>query len=283
MLYVGLDVLLIVLYGLSSPDWLPAHGAGSLAWILRVLALVDLLEDGFALAALNGRSSRWGRSPRSSRSQKWLLVLVAVVVAAYLALQHRPVIRSWLRAVYTHRFSVIAILPIAVLTVPAGSDLLDQLPDVERRWFHTTWYGDGHFWAAVVAVLLTGAGLLVLGRLRSGVFWRRTAQSVAAEEKANLWLGAVVPLVLGIGLVAVAVGVPPVAVGPPGPGPGAAAGVPCGPGRHRRGLLAHPSRSQRRTGAGPPRCSARSTTSAVPGRQACASSSPATPSWRSPS
>jgi hypothetical protein len=206
-LYVGLDVLLIVIYGFVVARWLSAHGAGTLAWVLRVLAVVDLLEDGFALAALNARSSALGTATAVLSIAKWLLVLVAVVVAVYLALQHRPVVRSWVRAVYTHRFSVIAILPIAVLTVPAGSDLLDQLPDVERRWFDTTWYGDGDFWAGVVAVLLTGVGLLVLGRLRSGVFWRRTSQSVAAEENADLRLGAVVPVVLGIGLVAVAVGV----------------------------------------------------------------------------
>ena len=205
LLYVVLDVVLIVIYGLVVAGWLAAHGAGLLAWVLRVLAIVDVLEDGFALLTIHTRSVPLAYVTAVLSSVKWLAVLVALAVAAYAALQSGPVIRSWLRGLYTHRFSVIAILPIAVLTVPAGSDLLDQLPDVERRWFESSWFGDGHFWAAVVAVLLTALGLLVIGRLRSGVFWQRTEASVLDEEKANLWLGGIVPLVLGIGLGAVAV------------------------------------------------------------------------------
>ena len=205
LLYVALDVVLIVIYGLVVAGWLAAHGAGLLAWVLRVLAIVDVLEDGFALLTIHTRSVPLAYVTAVLSSVKWLAVLVAVLVAAYTALQSGPVIRSWLRGLYTHRFSVIAILPIAVLTVPAGSDLLDQLPDVERRWFESSGFGDGHFWAAVVAVLLTALGLLVIGRLRSGVFWQRTEASVVDEEKANLWLGGIVPLVLGVGLGAVAV------------------------------------------------------------------------------
>ncbi len=205
LLYLALDVVLIVIYGYIVARWLAEHGAGGLAWTLRVLALVDVVEDGLALFTVHHPSEVMGHVTAVFSLGKCALVAVAVVVAGYLALQHRPVIRSWLRGIYTQRFSVIAILPIAVLTVPVGSDLLDQLPDVERRWFQSSWYGDGHFWAAVVAVLLTAVGLLVVGRLRSGVFWQRTESSVVVEEKANLWLGVIAPLVLGIGLVAVAV------------------------------------------------------------------------------
>ena len=204
-LYVGLDVLLIAIYGVVVANWLSAQGATVLAWILRGLAAVDLLEDGSALATIHTQSPPLATLTSWLSVAKWLAVLAAVVVAVYRALQHGSVIRSWLRGLYTHRFSVIAILPIAVLTVPAGSDLLDQLPDVERRWFESTWYGDAHFAAAVVAVLLTAVGLLVLGRLRSGVFWQRTPTSVEEEEGANLWLGVIVPLVLGVGLLIVAI------------------------------------------------------------------------------
>ena len=203
-LYVALDAVLIVVYGVVVAGWLAAHGAGVLAVILRALAVVDVLEDVSALVTVHTRSVPLAYVTAVLSSVKWVAVLVALAVAAYAALEFGPVVRSWLRGLYTHRFSVIAILPIAVLTVPAGSDLLDQLPDVERRWFDTSWYGDGHFWAAVIAVLLTGVGLLVLGRLRSGVFWQRTEESVVEENKANLWLGVIVPLVLGVGLVAVA-------------------------------------------------------------------------------
>ncbi len=203
-LYVALDVLLIGLYGVVVAGWFSAHGAHALGWLLRVLAVVDLLEDGAALAALHTRSASLGSVAAGLSTAKWVAILAASAVAAYTALRYAAVVRSWSKAVYTHRFSVIAIVPIAVLTVPVGPNLLDQLPDVERRWFDNTWYGDEDFWAAAVAVLLTAVGLLVLGRLRSGVFWRRTPASVAAEQPADLRLGAVVPVVLGGGVVAVA-------------------------------------------------------------------------------
>ena len=284
LLYVALDVVLIAIYGMVVANWLAEHGAGVLAWILRVLAIVDVVEDGLALFTVHHpsvamRVRHRGHLDRRSGSS----VLAAVVVAAYLALQHGPVIRSWLRGIYTQRFSVIAILPIAVLTVPAGSDLLDQLPDVERRWFESSWFGDGHFWAAVVAVLLTAVGLLVVGRLRSGVFWQRTEESVGdggeGQPVARRHRAARPRHRAGRRRR----GVPPVAVGPARLRPPSAGVLPAGPGRDRGWPRCSSGAGATRAGPGRPRCSARGTTRCGRPRTRCASRWSATSSWRSPS
>ena len=202
--YVALDIVLIALYGIVVARWLASQGADVLAWVLRALAVVDLLEDAFALVTVHTRSAALGTVTAYLSLAKWLVVLAALAVVGYGLLQPaaRAQVWVWLRALGLERFSILAVVPIAVLTIPAGSDLLDQLPDVQRRWL-----GDGqglvHFGAAAVSVAVVTIGVLVLGRLRSGVTWRRTPGSVAAEERANLWLGLLVPAVIVVALVVI--------------------------------------------------------------------------------
>jgi hypothetical protein len=203
-MYVALDVVLIAIYGIVVANWLATQGADVLAWVLRTLAVVDLLEDAFALVTVHTRSTALGTVTAYLSTAKWLVVVAAVAVVVYGLLQ--PAVRAqiwiWLRALYFQRFSILAVVPIAVLTIPAGSDLLDQLPDVQRRWL-----GDGqgmtHFTAAAVSVAVVTIGVLVLGRLRSGVTWQRTPGSVAAEERANLWLGLLAPAVVAVAFVVI--------------------------------------------------------------------------------
>jgi hypothetical protein len=203
-IYLALDVVLIALYGIVIANWLATQGADVLAWVLRALAVVDLLEDGFALVTVHTRSTALGTVTAYLSFAKWLVVLAAVAVVGYGLLQ--PAVRAqvwvWLRALYFQRFSILAVVPIAVLTIPAGSDLLDQLPDVQRRWL-----GDGqgmvHFAAAAASVAVVTIGVLVLGRLRSGATWQRTPGSVAGEERANLWLGLLVPAVIVVAFVVI--------------------------------------------------------------------------------
>ena len=203
-IYLALDVVLVALYGIVIANWLATQGADVLAWVLRALAVVDLLEDGFALVTVHTRSTALGTVTAYLSFAKWLVVLAAVAVVGYGVLQ--PAVRAqiwvWLRALYFQRFSILAVVPIAVLTIPAGSDLLDQLPDVQRRWL-----GDGqgmvHFAAAAASVAVVTIGVLVLGRLRSGATWQRTPGSVAGEERANLWLGLLVPAVIVVAFVVI--------------------------------------------------------------------------------
>ena len=97
------------------------------------------------------------------------------------------------------RFSLLALLPIAALGIAPGSDLLDQFPDVERRWLDGG-LGWVHQGAACATLLLLAAALFVLGRLRSDRIWRRATgegPALATTPKPTLWIvvGVVVPVV----------------------------------------------------------------------------------------
>ncbi len=204
--YVVLDVAFIAIYGLVVPAWLPAEESTLAVW-LRMLAVVDVVEDGAALVATfstGGLATGFGSAASLSTTLKWSVTLVVLVLLVRRAWQPdaREQIRGWALAVYKQRFGVLAILPIGVLSVPAGSDLLDQLPDVQRRWVED---GTGllHGLAAVVVVAVVTAGVLVLGRMRSGSLWQRTAASVATEERADLRLGFLVPGVIAVAMVVI--------------------------------------------------------------------------------
>src|SRR5690349_13892324 len=204
VMYVVLDLVLIALYGLVVASWVASQGAVVLARALRVLAVIDVLEDVLALVTTGTGSSTLAHVTAYASVAKWLAVLAVVAVVAYGVLQ--PAVRAqagiWVRGFYFQRFSILAVLPIALLTIPAGSDLLDQLPDVQRRWLGG---GPGiwHFVWAVVAVAVVTVGVFVIGRLRSGVTWHRTPESVAAEDKANLWLGLLPLAVIVVGLLVI--------------------------------------------------------------------------------
>ncbi|MEP6632058.1 MAG: hypothetical protein ABJA89_16435 [Lapillicoccus sp.] len=204
--FVVLDLAFIAVYGLLVPAWLPAPEA-TLARTLRVLAGVDFFEDVGALLATrtSEATATWVGSVTSVLTTlKWLVVVVLVVLLVRRLLQPdaRAQIGGWALAVYKQRFGVLAILPIGVLSVPAGSDLLDQLPDVQRRWVEDG-TGLAHGLAAVVVVAVVSAGVLVLGRMRSGSLWQRTPAAVAAEQPADLRLGFIVPGVVLVAMVVI--------------------------------------------------------------------------------
>ncbi len=204
--FVVLDLLFIAVYGLLVPAWLTAGEAKIATW-LRILAVVDVVEDGCALVATRstgGVATGFGYAASLLTTAKWLVVLVVVVLVVRRLLQAdaRAQIAGWALAVYKQRFGVLAILPIGVLSIPAGSDLLDQLPDVQRRWVED---GTGlvHGLAAVVVVAVVTVGVLVLGRMRSGSLWQRTPAAVAAEEPADLRLGFIIPGVIAVAMVVI--------------------------------------------------------------------------------
>ena len=111
---------------------------------------------------------------------KWVLLLAAIVaIAVRLAVPQRPARRSdprptllrTLRALMHHRFSVALVVPLFVLTVLSGSAILEQLPDVQRRWVSDGVRGWVQAGCAILALLVVAVFLEVLARFRTG--WAR--------------------------------------------------------------------------------------------------------------
>lgn len=140
---------------------------------------------------------------------KWLGLGIGIVglVLHALATRARPLpgdsrTRQVLAALYTHRFSVLILAPLVALGLPTGSDLLDQLPDIERSWADPG--GTAHLvWAGAVTVV-TAFALFVLGRLRSHVVALRTGHPVPlADVRPVLWIWLVCPVLLLAGALSV--------------------------------------------------------------------------------
>ena len=90
-----------------------------------------------------------------------------------------------LRALVHHRFSVAMIVPLVVLTMLSGSAILEQLPDVQRRWASEGSRGWLHDGWAVVALVVVAVLLEVLARFRTGWAERHRSDARLAMESAT--------------------------------------------------------------------------------------------------
>lgn len=192
--YGLLDLCFTALYGgalLSAVRRLPSRAAAARElpgapwgvgrfWPQLFLAVgvgADLLEN--VLITLGGR---WAPVLQAASLVKWLGLAVGIVwlLRAALALRRledrtpaRGRIRDWLAGLYTHRYSLLVVAPLAALGLARGPDLLEQVPDIQRRWVDS---GD---WGSAVAAGVVAAGLVAatfaIGRLRSHHIWQRCA------------------------------------------------------------------------------------------------------------
>ncbi len=164
-----------VLTWTRSPAWIHAG--------LAVLAtgLVDIAENEVMLVGLGHEGWPAGALPWISRA-KWAAVAVAVVFvgsalrgdsqarsAAGASARHTA--RRWASALYTHRYSVLVVLPLAALGLAKGPDLLDQIPDIQRRWAENHGWGD--FVAAAAVTPFVAGAVFLMGRMRSHNHVRR--------------------------------------------------------------------------------------------------------------
>ncbi len=193
--YLVVDIVFILTYVWAA--WTAKLTSwNSLAIAITVVGAFDMVEDVAAFVAVRGSSPPAGWLT-------WLLWIATMLKTTALLASgvvvmtrwrtnatYRAAVRRWCRATYRHRFSVLAILPIAVLGVLPGNDLLDQLPDVQRRWLLDGW---GHAAAAAVAMTLVAAGLLLLGRLRTTTAWNPPTAGPADGKRAHLRLAAIAP------------------------------------------------------------------------------------------
>ena len=78
-----------------------------------------------------------------------------------------------LRALYTHRYTVLVVLPLAVLGLASGTDVLEQVPDIQRTWLDQRWWD---LPAAAGVLTLVGVTMLYVGRQRTHHLWLRTCE-----------------------------------------------------------------------------------------------------------
>jgi hypothetical protein len=104
---------------------------------------------------------------------KWgLLALLGISVLYYRVLRRLLVlwIRRTRQAVLIQRLSFFAVLAVAAMALIPIPGVSDQLPDAQRAWAPDG-FAAGHWWLALVVVLVGTAGLFVLGRRRSELAW----------------------------------------------------------------------------------------------------------------
>jgi hypothetical protein len=177
--YLVLDYLFIVTYTIAL--YLLVRGRPRVWYAVFVLPVLDVAENivtgrlgALRCADIDCIDDTWSGLLVGLTAAKWLAfgVLVLIAVGLLLRVQARPLLRL-IRALYLQRFSLLAFLPIAALAVVPGSSVLDQIPDVQRRWLDNG-TGLGHAaLAGGVYLLILLPTIFVLGRLRSDWALRR--------------------------------------------------------------------------------------------------------------
>lgn len=165
-----------VLAGLDAGEGLlvAAHGTaigGSfITWILIVTSALKWLSAIWVVCGLVRRRRRWLRR-RVGRSTA-----------------------SVLRGLYTHRYALLIVAPLALMSLGHGHDILEQVPDIERRWIEDDIL---HGVAAMLLTVVLAAATLLIGRLRTDDLWRRREQATVSDRpKLRLWI--VSALVIGV-------------------------------------------------------------------------------------
>lgn len=176
-LYLGFNLLALAGWWLLGRVVLPANERRA-RQLLSIVALAVLLQDGLALLAFLA----WVRPANDhvpgiiawsldvAVIVKWAVILALLARVGYWAWREdsvRTQARWVARALKKQRFSVVVLGLLAVLAVARGSDVLEQLPDLERAWLtgHPS-LGWVHWAAAVATLMLLLFLLLYLGRLR---------------------------------------------------------------------------------------------------------------------
>lgn len=173
-------------------------GEGTPTLLLLVtgsLVILDLLENVVALVNNSRAPIAFGPAPQwpppsalpiISSAKWWMLALLIVLLMLPLFRPHseeRAALRRALYGLWFQRFSVVALLPIAVLGLFPGPNLLDQFPDVQRQWVSDGRLSQHAFLTAVTFVIYFLV-VFIFGRLRADRVYRLNEQD--AEEEAKL-------------------------------------------------------------------------------------------------
>ena len=141
---------------------------------IALLITADLLENVFAYRVFFAGGSI---SPVSIfTAAKWFLVILVLAIVVLSIVVPRPDAdqmspRKRLGRAFTalrhQRYSYVPVLAIFVLSIPAGAAILEQLPDVQRRWLFDGEAGLRHAVAAMISTAALGLFLLAVGRRRT--------------------------------------------------------------------------------------------------------------------
>ena len=177
-MYAATDAALAVAYAVLGLAWFRRF-RGSRLWraavpLVLAGAAADLLEN-----LLIGLGAPLGWLLLLLTAVKWAALLPVAGLALW-TLRH-PLARLP-KALYTHRYSAAIVLPLGLLGLGRGPDLLEQIPDIQRAWADPGQHLDV-VWAGIVMAALVVATLFI-GRQRTGHLWLRTCPR---------WTGAVHP------------------------------------------------------------------------------------------
>ncbi|WP_328320764.1 hypothetical protein OHA70_22635 [Kribbella sp. NBC_00382] len=214
-IYLVLDLVFIAIY-VSALRRFIATGP------VLVLAGLDVAEDLMTYWLGSQRCDQGDCVPAASAviltvitTLKWLAFLAVLFL---LVRGHWSTIKAAVprirRALWIQRFSLLAFLPLALLAIVPGTDVLDQLPDIQRRWLDN---GTGVGQALIAAFLYYAVllpTLFLLGRLRADWAVRRVRGESHEwpfynkdweKRRQNLMLWVVGPILLPVVAVVIAV------------------------------------------------------------------------------
>jgi hypothetical protein len=176
-MYAATDLAFAATYALLGVVWFSRlRWSSKVSRIGVVLVVVGAAAD-CVENLLIGLGAPLGWLLLAATAVKWLALLPAVVLAVW-SLRHT--LARLPKALYTHRYSALIVLPLAVLSLGRGPDLLEQLPDIQRAWADPGHHGD-FVWAGLVMVVLVIATLFI-GRQRTGHLWLRTCPRWTGDE-----------------------------------------------------------------------------------------------------
>ena len=139
-----------------------------------LLLVADLLENLLAFLVF---FADWSMSavPIFTAAKWFLAIIVVAIVALSLIVplqsadQRSPRKRlgRGFTALLHQRYSYVPVLAIFILSIPSGAAILEQLPDVQRRWVFDGSTGLRHALAAMISTTALGLYLLAVGRRRT--------------------------------------------------------------------------------------------------------------------
>ncbi|MBM6404073.1 hypothetical protein JQN72_07435 [Phycicoccus sp. CSK15P-2] len=224
--YAVVDVVFALLYGLAAVLLLGRRAlavADGRGWTVAAVVLValgagaDLAGSGLLLGLAGGDPDLLVTASRAT----WLCLALAALAAVVGRRQARDLLRGpdhptpyepgepatppgvgrqVLSGLYTHRFSLLVVVPFAALGLASGADILDQMPDVHRRW------ADGAAGARLtMAGTLTAVVMMVVavvGRLRSHYVAMQVLPDAAPYRRPALlpWFVTGAALLVGAGV-----------------------------------------------------------------------------------